>query len=156
MPWCRTASSTSRHHPIDLIVVVLTPPVLPAGLQALRALRLLRLLRLLELEKLSRSLFSSQGLAYAALMTLVVAISGGSLFRAFEAKNQDVSEWESVYWAITTMATLGSGIETTTVGSEITAVVILLTGVTFISMLTGAIARKFLSGPDPVEQDEPG
>ncbi len=141
-----------RHHPIDLIVVVLTPPVLPPGLQALRALRLLKLLRLLELEKLSRSLFSSQGLAYAALMTLVVAISGGSLFRAFEAKNQDLSEWESIYWAITTMATLGSDIETTTVGSEITAIVILLTGVTFISMLTGAIAHKFLSTPDPARE----
>ena len=139
-----------RHHPIDLIVVVLTPPVLPPGLQSLRALRLLKLLRLLELEKLSRSLFSSRGLAYAALMTLVVAISGGSLFRAFEAKNQDLSEWESIYWAITTMTTLGSDIDTTTVGSEITAVVILLTGVTFISMLTGAIAHKFLSTPDPV------
>jgi voltage-gated potassium channel len=138
-----------RHHPIDVIVVFLTPPVLPPSLQALRALRLLRLLRLLELEKLSRSLFSSQGLAYAALMTLVVALSGGTLFRAFEAKNQDVGEWESIYWAITTMATLGSDIETTTVGSEITAVVILLTGVTFISMLTGAIARKFLSGSEP-------
>ena len=36
-----------RHHPLDLIIVVLTPPVLPAGLQSLRVLRLLRLLRLL-------------------------------------------------------------------------------------------------------------
>lgn len=142
-----------RHHPIDVIVVFLTPPVLPASLEALRALRLLRLLRLLELEKLSRSVFSSQGLAYAALMTLVVAISGGSLFRAFEAGNQNVSEWESVYWAITTMATLGSDIDTTTVGSEITSVVILLTGVTFISMLTGAIARRFLSASQPGEND---
>lgn len=145
-----------RHHPIDVIVVFLTPPVLPPSLEALRALRLLRLLRLLELEKLSRSLFSSQGLAYAALMTLVVALSGGSLFRAFEAKNQDVGEWESIYWAITTMTTLGSQIETTTVGSEITAVVILLTGVTFISMLTGAIARKFLSGSRPERTGDTG
>ncbi len=144
-----------RHHPIDLIVVVLTPPVLPAGLQALRALRLLRLLRLLELEKLSRSLFSSQGLAYAALMTLVVAISGGSLFRAFEAKNQDITEWESIYWAITTMATLGSDIKTTTVGSEVTAIVILLTGVVFISMLTGAIARKFVNATGPAAPEDP-
>lgn len=138
-----------RHHPIDAIVVFLTPPILPASLQALRALRLLRLLRLLELEKLSRSVFSSRGLAYAALMTLVVAVSGGSLFRAFEARNQDVGEWESIYWAITTMATLGSQVETTTVGSEITAVVILVTGVTFISMLTGAIAHRFLSASEP-------
>jgi len=35
-----------KHNPLDLILVVLTPPVLPAGLQSLRALRLLRLLRL--------------------------------------------------------------------------------------------------------------
>ena len=38
-----------EHHPIDLVVVFLTPPVLPASLQALRAIRLLRLLRLLKL-----------------------------------------------------------------------------------------------------------
>ena len=34
-----------RHHPLDLIIVVFTPPVLPPGLQSLRVLRLLRLLR---------------------------------------------------------------------------------------------------------------
>src|ERR1700749_5235595 len=35
-----------KHNPLDLVIVFLTPPVLPAGLQSLRALRLLRLLRL--------------------------------------------------------------------------------------------------------------
>jgi voltage-gated potassium channel len=144
-----------RHHPIDVIVVVFTPPVLPASLQALRALRLLRLLRLLELEKLSRSVFSSQGLMYTGLMTVVVALSGGTLFKAFEARNQEVGEWESIYWAITTMATLGSEIETTTVGSEIVAVVMLLTGLSFVSMLTGAIARQFLSASSQAEEADP-
>jgi voltage-gated potassium channel len=133
-----------RHHPVELVVVFLTPPVLPASLQALRAIRLLRLLRLLKLTQISKSVFSSEGLAYAALMTLVVALAGGTLFRSFEAPNQSIGEWDSIYWAITTMSTLGSRFETTTVGSEIVAVVILLTGVTFISMLTGAIAHRFL------------
>ena len=35
-----------REHPLDLAIVVLTPPFLPASLQALRVFRLLRLLRL--------------------------------------------------------------------------------------------------------------
>jgi voltage-gated potassium channel len=143
-----------RHHPVELVVVFLTPPVLPASLQALRAIRLLRLLRLLKLAQLSRSIFSSEGLAYAGLMTLVVALAGGTLFRAFEAPNQKIGEWDSIYWAITTMSTLGSQFETTTVGSEIVAVVILLTGVTFISMLTGAIAHRFLN-PDTQQPDPP-
>lgn len=133
-----------RHHPVEMVVVFLTPPVLPASLQALRAIRLLRLLRLLKLTQLSKSVFSSEGLVYAGLMTLIMALAGGTLFRFFEGSNQKIGEWDSIYWAITTMATLGSQYETTTVGSEIVAVVILLTGVTFISMLTGAIANRFL------------
>ena len=32
-----------RHHPLDPFIVILTPPILPAGLQSLRVLRLLRL-----------------------------------------------------------------------------------------------------------------
>jgi hypothetical protein len=36
----------AREHKLELAVVVLTPPVLPPGLQSLRVLRLMRLLRL--------------------------------------------------------------------------------------------------------------
>src|SRR5690348_8296391 len=48
----------ARDHKLELAVVVLTPPALPAGLQSLRVLRLLRLLRLAVAVKLSRRLFS--------------------------------------------------------------------------------------------------
>jgi voltage-gated potassium channel len=37
-----------RDHPLDLAIVVLTPPFLPPALQAARVFRLLRLLRLLK------------------------------------------------------------------------------------------------------------
>jgi hypothetical protein len=59
-----------RQHPIEVIVVVLTPPFLPATLQAARLLRLLRLLRLVPLLRLGPRFFSLEGLRYAALLAL--------------------------------------------------------------------------------------
>ena len=136
-----------RHHPVEIIVVFLTPPVLPPSLQSLRAIRLLRLLRLLKLAQLSNRVFSNQGLQYAALLTLLVTVAGGSVFRAFEAQNQHLTEWDGVYWAFTAMTTLGSNYTATTVGGQITAVVVLLVGISFVAMLTGAIAQRFLKPP---------
>ena len=43
------------------------------------------------------------------------------------------------------MTTLGSQYSATTIGGQITEVVILLVGISFIAMLTGAIARRFLN-----------
>ena len=136
-----------KTHPIEIAIVILTPPVLPASFQLLRMLRLLRLLRLLKLAQFSRKAFSTQGLAYAALMTVTVAIVGGSLYRAFEAKNQDLNEWEGMYWAVTTMMTVGSDYQTTTTASQVIEIVILIAGVGFISMLTGALAHRFVAPP---------
>jgi len=141
-----------RHHPVELIVVFLTPPVLPPGLQSLRVIRLLRLLRLLKLAQLSNRVFSNQGLQYAALLTLLAAVAGGSVFRAFEASHQHLSEWQSIYWAFTAMTTVGSEYSATTLGGQITEVVILLVGISFIAMLTGAIAQRFLKPQPPDRQ----
>jgi len=141
-----------KHHPVELIVVFLTPPILPASLQALRAIRLLRLLRLLKLAQVTNRLFSDRGLQYAALMTTLIAIAGGSVFRAFERHNQHLSEWDGVYWAIATMTTLGSNFQPTTLGSEITAIAILLVGVSFMALLTGGIAHRFF-GPNDLDDN---
>jgi voltage-gated potassium channel len=144
-----------RHHPVEIIVVFLTPPVLPPGLQSLRMIRLLRLLRLLELTQLSNRVFSNQGLQYAALLTLVTTVAGGSVFRAFEATNQRLTEWDSIYWAFTAMTTLGSEYSATTVGGQVTSIVVLLVGISFVAMLTGAIAQRFLKPPAPEPTPSP-
>lgn len=144
-----------RHHLILVIVVILTPPVLPPGLQSIRAIRLLRLLRLLKLAQLSHKVFSGRGLQYAALMTAVTAVTGGSVYRAFEQGQQHLTEWEGIYWAILTMTTLGSQYKAHTTGSQITAAVILLIGISFFAMVTGAIAHRFLN-PPPAESDPAG
>lgn len=146
-----------KNHPVELIVVFLTPPVLPPQLQSIRAIRLLRLLRLLKLAQLSNRVFSNQGLFYAGFMTMLTALVGGTLFRAFEAPNQSLTEWESVYWAFTAMVTVGSKFEATTVGSQVTEVVILAVGISFIAMLTGAIAQRFVRmSSGPPEDGDPG
>jgi voltage-gated potassium channel len=133
-----------RRHPLDPIIVVLSPPVLPAGLQAIRALRMLRLLRLLRLAQVTRQLFSLEGLRYAALLALLTTIAGGAVFKAFEP-TQHLSTWDGIYWAITTMTTLGSSFEPSTVGGQVTSVVVLLVGISFVALLTGAVAQRFLA-----------
>jgi voltage-gated potassium channel len=142
-----------RHHPLNLIVVVFTPPVLPAGLQGLRVLRMLRLLRLLRLAQLSREIFSLQGLHYAALLAVLTAIGGGALFVALEKQHQHLDAWEGIYWAVTTMTTLGSDIYPTTTGGEILSTFILVVGIGFVALLTGAFAQRFL-GPEIEEVEE--
>ena len=52
-----------REHPIEVVVVVFTPPFLPAALQSIRLLRLLRLLRLFPLLRFGRRLFLPKGCA---------------------------------------------------------------------------------------------
>src|SRR5215831_16147577 len=50
-----------RRNPLELPLVVLTPPILPPGLQVLRALRALRLLRLERVARFFRTGFSFEG-----------------------------------------------------------------------------------------------
>ena len=96
-----------RAHPLELAIVVLTPPFLPASLQALRVFRLLRLLRLVVAVRYARRVFTLGGLRYGALLALVTALAGGAAFAAVEGG--DVDTWDGVYWAATTMSTVGYG-----------------------------------------------
>jgi voltage-gated potassium channel len=137
-----------REHPLELAVVALTPPVLPPGLQSMRVIRLLRLLRLAQL---SRRVFSLQGLRYAALLAALTIVAGGAAFVGFEHSHH-YSDWTGIYWAITTMTTLGSNVYPSTTGSEIISVVIVVVGISFVALLTGALAQRFL-GPQLSESE---
>ncbi len=73
-----------RDHPLDLAVVLLTPPFLPASLQAARVFRLLRLVRLLRAATLARRLLSTEGVKDAAVLALMTILGGGAAFAAVE------------------------------------------------------------------------
>src|SRR6185312_6448178 len=93
------------------------------------------------------------GLRYAMLLAVLTVIGGGALFEAFEKKTQHLDTWDGIYWAITTMTTLGSNIYPTTTGGEVVSTVILIVGIGFVALLTGAIAQRFL-GPQIAEVEE--
>jgi voltage-gated potassium channel len=131
-------------HPLEVIVVVLTPPFLPPSLQALRVIRLFRLLRLLRLAQMARRSFSVVGLRYAAVLALLTALAGGTAFASIE---DDADTWDGVWWAITTMTTVGYGdVYPATDSGRVLAILLMLVGIGFVAILTGAIAERFVAG----------
>jgi hypothetical protein len=81
-----------RDHPLDLAIVIFTPPFLPASLQAARVFRLLRLLRLAKAGVLARRVFSTEGVRDAAVLTLLAVLGAGAAFAAVE-KEEHLSAW---------------------------------------------------------------
>ena len=134
-----------RAHPIEAAVVVLTPPFLPASLQAARVLRLLRLVRLLALAKYARVVFSLEGVRYAFILATLTALGGGWAYSSIETRT-DATVWDGVWWAVSTMTTVGYGDEfpVTTLG-RILGMGLMLLGIGFIAILTGAVAERFLA-----------
>jgi voltage-gated potassium channel len=133
-----------RGHPLEVAIVVLTPPILASVVQSARVLRLLRLLRFLRLAPLVRVLFSAEGLRYAALLTFLTALTGGAAFASVE----NTSVGNGIYWAITTMTTVGYGdITPKTPEGKAIAISIMLVGIGFATLVIGAIAERFIKRP---------
>jgi voltage-gated potassium channel len=129
-----------RDHPLELVVVIATPPILPATFQSIRALRLLRVLRLVRVAWLSRRFFSLDGLRYAALLTLLATLGGAAAFAGAEKK----SEWDGLWWAVVTISTVGYGdLYPKTVTGRIVGICLIVIGVAFVAFLTAALAGRF-------------
>ena len=130
-----------RGDPIEVAIVLLTCPVLAAVIQSARVLRLVRLLRFLRLAPLVRILFSAEGVRYAGLLTLLTALTGGVAFASVE----HISVGDGIYWAITTMTTVGYGDVTpkTAEGKAIT-IAVMLVGIGFATLVIGAAAERFV------------
>ncbi len=132
-----------RSHPVELAIVVLTPPFLPATMQATRVLRLLRLLRLLPAMRFARRLFTTDGVRFAALIAFLTAVGGGTAFASVE---RHVSPWDGVWWAMTTMATVGYGdIYPHTNAGRAIAIAVMVAGIGFGTIVIGAVAQRFLA-----------
>jgi voltage-gated potassium channel len=131
------------HNPLRVVTVVLTPPFLPALLQSLRLLRLVRVLRLLRLAPIFRRAFTLQGFKYASIFTVLVVLTGAMAFQSAEpGKNY----FDGIYWAVSTMTTVGYGDELpTTVEAKIVAMTLMVVGIGYFAVVTGAIADRFVN-----------
>jgi voltage-gated potassium channel len=132
-----------RQHPLEVVVVLFTAPLLPASLQAFRAIRLLRLLRLALFARRARSIFTAGGLSYAAVLSLLVVTGGGAALRVAEP-DRHLSFFDSTWWALTTATTVGYGdIYPTTHAGKVIAGVVMIVGIGFVALLTAAMARMY-------------
>jgi voltage-gated potassium channel len=146
-----------RQHPLDVAIVLLTPPFLPASLQAARVFRLLRLLRLLRAASLVRRLLTTEGVRDAAVLALVTILGGGAAFAAIEktdAHGHHISAWDGVWWAITTVTTVGYGdFAPQTTGGRLIAMVVMVIGIGFVAILTAAAAERFIRTREEAARD---
>ena len=130
------------HNPLTLAIVVFTPPFLPAVFQGLRALRIFRLARLLRLAPMFKAAFSLRGVEYASVVTALVAVTGAA---AFENAEPAKDYFDGFYWAVSTMTTVGYGDELpTTTESKVLAIVLMLVGIGYFAVVTGALAERFI------------
>lgn len=142
-----------RRHAIDVLVVIVTPPFAPAAWQTGRLFRLVRLLRLVRILALRR-LLSLEGMRYAAMVAFGTVIIGGVVFASVEEK-QGITTWDGVWWAVTTVTTVGYGeIPVQSTGGRIIGITIMFVGIGFVALLTAFIADRFISAEEEAEEKD--
>jgi voltage-gated potassium channel len=131
-----------RANLLDVAIVGLTVPVLSLALQSIRVLRVLQLVRLARLGPVLRRTFTLDGLRYAAVVSGVVLLGGAEAY----ATAENVSLGTGIYWALQTMTTVGYGdVPPKTPLGKVVACVLMVVGIGFFALITGAIAQRFLA-----------
>lgn len=141
-----------RNNKLDLLVLLVTIPALPGIFQALWTLRLLRLIDMLPFV-LGRFV-SITLLPYAVVLAFIAVFGGGIAF----ARLEGVSVFDGIYWANTTVNTVGYGdISAQTTVGKVLSMVLQWTGNVILAMLIGgvaAFAQQLLLGKDLAEDIE--
>ncbi|HEX2098622.1 MAG TPA: ion channel [Rubrobacteraceae bacterium] len=124
-----------KHNKLDLIVLIFTVPVLPGPLQALWVLRLLRLIDMLPV--ILGRFISITLLPYALVLAFIAVFGGGVAFAHFEG----LSLFDGMYWANTTVNTVGYGdVSAKTNEGKILSMALQWTGNVILALLIGGIA----------------
>jgi len=137
-----------RAHWLDVAIVVLTIPLMGQALSWLRLARFIRLARFgviisraLQAEK---RLTSGDSLRIAAILTLAAVVVAGAAQSAVDA-GEYATLWDGVWWAVVTVTTVGYGdLYPTTVQGRLIGIILMFVGIGFLSLLTAAIASRFV------------
>ena len=135
----------------DLLLIIVTPPFgVPEAMQGIRSLRLLRLLRLLRAFgvaamgfRLAQRHFGQKKFHYVLMVACATVILGAVAVFALEAdENKGIRHFgDALWWAITTVTTVGYGdITPVTPEGRLVAVVLMLAGIGVIGVFTATVA----------------
>ena len=125
-----------RNNKLDLAILILTPPFLPEALQFLWVLRLLRIIDLLPV--IGR-FFKFNGFRYAALLAFIAAFGGGLAYAEIE-EGRGVDAFDGVWWAVTTITTVGYGDQfPTSPGGRVLGMSLMLMGPVLIGLVASAV-----------------
>lgn len=128
-----------RGHPLDVVVAVFSLPLFPYPMQLLRGVWILGLVRATGLQ---RRIFSGASIKYAVSIVLLTVLGGGSLFAALEP-HTDVGT--GVYWAMTTVTTVGYGdVTPSNEAGRVLAVLVMSVGILSLGFLTAAASERFM------------
>jgi voltage-gated potassium channel len=147
-----------RAHWLDAAIVVFTVPLLSEALAWLRLARFIRFARFVVIVaralQAERRLTSGDSLRVAALLTVTGILIAGAAQHAFSA-GEFGSLWDGVWWAVVTVTTVGYGdLYPTTGQGRLIGMVLMFAGIGFLSLLTAAIASRFVKQERSEERDE--
>jgi voltage-gated potassium channel len=147
-----------RAHWLDAAIVILTVPLLSEALAVLRLARFIRLARFVVIVaralQAERRLTSGDSLRVAVLLTVTGIIVAGAAQHAFSV-GEYASLWDGIWWAVVTVTTVGYGdLYPTTVQGRLIGMLLMFTGIGFLSLLTAAIASRFVKQERSEERDE--
>jgi voltage-gated potassium channel len=145
-----------RGNPLNLAVIVLSYPYLPAVFGLVRLARLTRFLRLLRLMGITaraiealRMIFWRRGMICVAAISILVILAGDAALTLLEPQTVHGGFGDGIWWAIVTASTVGYGdIAPTILPGRVIAVVLMLSGVGLISTLAASITAYFVGGEE--------
>jgi len=140
---------------LNVVVIVVTFPLLPHVLDFMRLARLTRLapaLRVLRLMRLAvlitrgglaaRALLGKRHLAFVTVLTLLICIAFGAGFALLEHNG---SILDGIWWAIETITTVGFGdVYPTTGPGRIVGSLLMVLGIAYVAYLTAVVAAHFV------------
>lgn len=140
-----------RAHWLDVALVVVTVPAYGRLLSSLRLFRFVRFMRLFRAGVvLSRALQAERRLTtrnvfrFAAIGTVFLVFIAGAA-EATVDQGDFKSFWDGIWWAVVTVTTVGYGdLYPHTVAGRLIAMLLMLVGIGFISVLTASIASIFV------------